>query len=140
SLLNYRHGLDARAAMQRHRMLQAGVEVLYGEERTNYPLALSVDDLGSELWLTAQMKAPYDAARICGYMHRALEGVVRALEVGPERLTVGLDILAEDERRKVVVEWNATAAAYPTETRVHELFEAQAARTPDAPAVVCGSD
>ena len=31
--------------------------------------------------------------------------------------------------------WNATAAAYPSETCIHTLFEEQAARTPDAVAV-----
>jgi non-ribosomal peptide synthetase component F len=36
----------------------------------------------------------------------------------------------------VLREWNATEAAYPREACVHELFEAQAARTPDAVAVV----
>ena len=40
------------------------------------------------------------------------------------------------ERRQVLEEWNETAAAYPREQCVHELFEEQVARTPDAMAVV----
>ena len=48
----------------------------------------------------------------------------------------GLALLSEAERQRVVEEWNATAADYPTEQCIHELFEAQAARTPDAVAVV----
>ena len=36
----------------------------------------------------------------------------------------------------MLVEWNETAAAYPSEQCLHELFAAQAARTPDAVAVV----
>ncbi|MFN5405552.1 non-ribosomal peptide synthetase, partial [Bradyrhizobium sp.] len=47
-----------------------------------------------------------------------------------------IDVLPEAERHRVLVEWNATAAAYPQDTCVHELFEAQAERTPAAVAVV----
>ena len=49
-----------------------------------------------------------------------------------------LPLLPEAERHKVLVEWNATEADYPRDTCVHELFEAQAARTPEAIAVVQG--
>ncbi len=45
-------------------------------------------------------------------------------------------LLGEEERRLVVEAWNATAADYPSDKCVHELFEAQAERTPDAVAVV----
>ena len=47
-----------------------------------------------------------------------------------------LTLLSEAERRKILVEWNATEADYPKDECIHELFEAQAARTPDAAAVV----
>src|SRR5271155_187057 len=40
------------------------------------------------------------------------------------------------ERHEIVALWNATEAEYPQDKCVHELFEAQAARTPEAIAVV----
>ncbi len=47
----------------------------------------------------------------------------------------GMPTLTDTERRRMCVEWNDTARAYPLRC-VHELFEAQAARRPDALAVV----
>jgi amino acid adenylation domain-containing protein len=41
------------------------------------------------------------------------------------------------ERHRVLVEWNATEANIPQDKCVHELIEAQAARTPEAVAAVC---
>ena len=46
-----------------------------------------------------------------------------------------LPVLTEDERTQVLVEWNRTAREYP-EVCVHHLIEEQAARTPDAVALV----
>jgi amino acid adenylation domain-containing protein len=50
-------------------------------------------------------------------------------EVAPPSLT-------EAERYQLLVEWNATQAAYPRDKCFHQLFEAQVERTPDAVAVV----
>jgi len=47
-----------------------------------------------------------------------------------------LDVLPDDHRDLVVRRWNDTAAPYPADTCLHELFEQWAARTPDATAVV----
>jgi len=49
-------------------------------------------------------------------------------------------MLTAAERRQVLEEWNATAADYPAGGCLHELFEAQAARTPDAAAVAFGGE
>jgi non-ribosomal peptide synthetase component F len=48
--------------------------------------------------------------------------------------------LDEAERHRVLVEWNATEADFPQGKCVQELFEAQAARTPEAIAVVCNGE
>ncbi|HEU0055107.1 MAG TPA: AMP-binding protein, partial [Longimicrobium sp.] len=134
SLLNYRYGgrtgRSPGAGQPRE-----GVRDVRGQERTSYPLTLSVNDLGEEFSLSAQVAAPADAERVCRMLHTALERLVEALEVAPGRAVASLDVLPEAERRVVVEEWNATEAAYPSGLCVHELFEARADRTPDAVAV-----
>ena len=40
--------------------------MLGGEERTNYPLTLSVDDLGEGFALTAQVAAPVEQSGCAG--------------------------------------------------------------------------
>jgi amino acid adenylation domain-containing protein len=136
SLLNYRHGADARDAGRRAGW--KGIRRVRAEERTNYPLTLSVDDLGARFRLQAQAPASVGAERVCALMHRALEGLVEALETAPERAVAEIDVLPPAERGRVVEEWNAAAAPFPAASAVHELFEAWAARAPDAVAVVEG--
>ena len=52
----------------------------------------------------------------------------------------GLPLLAETERRLLLEKFNDTAVDYPRDRCVHELFEAQAAKTPDAIAVAFEGD
>jgi amino acid adenylation domain-containing protein len=71
------------------------------------------------------------ARRMLGHIATLLEGFA----ADPERRISELNILTDEERRRLLVEWNSTAADYPSDRCLHELFEAQAARTPDAAAV-----
>ncbi|GAA4798635.1 hypothetical protein GCM10023220_28160 [Streptomyces ziwulingensis] len=50
-----------------------------------------------------------------------------------------LDVLTPGERDAVLARWNATARDVPA-TTLPELFRAQAARTPDAPALITGTE
>ncbi|HEX2094481.1 MAG TPA: amino acid adenylation domain-containing protein, partial [Longimicrobiaceae bacterium] len=136
SLLNYRHsggaGEEGSGGMGRGREVMRRIRV---EERTNYPVTLSVDDRAEGFGLVAKVPARVGPARVCAMMQRALEGLVEALEEAPGRPVERLDVLPEAERRQVVEEWNRTEAAYPNESCIHELFEAQAERTPAAVAL-----
>src|SRR5260370_35360358 len=58
------------------------------------------------------------------------------LAEGGERRLREISLLSDDERRRVLVEWNRTEVAYPADKTVHELFEAQVERTPEAVALV----
>ena len=73
-------------------------------------------------------------ARWLGYWVRLLEAMVADERQAVERVA----LLGAEERHRLLVEWNATATDYPREQCIHELFEAQVARTPDAVAVVFG--
>ncbi|MFD3586902.1 non-ribosomal peptide synthase/polyketide synthase [Streptomyces sp. NPDC058683] len=65
---------------------------------------------------------------------RAVRLLSRAA-AGPDLRVGDLDVLDEEERARVLTDWNATAHPVPTGT-LPELFRAQAARTPDATALV----
>ncbi|WP_084614919.1 condensation domain-containing protein, partial [Pseudomonas batumici] len=137
TLLNYRHS-SAEAVTGEAVQLWEGIEVLGGEERTNYPLILSLDDLGEGFSLNVQAVAGIGAQRVCGYMQTALEQLVQALERASTSALNSLSILPADEREQLLVGFNDTALDYPQEQTIHGLFEAQVERTPDSLAVVQG--
>ncbi|WP_246763562.1 AMP-binding protein [Rhizobium sp. 007] len=134
ALLNYRHNTPALACEADD--LLSGMEWLGGEERTNYPLTLSVEDFGEALGLTAQVAEPVSADRVCGYMQQVLEQLAEALEHAPNRPVRELDILPAAERSYLLEDLNRTAADYPSERCIHELFEQQVQKAPEAVAVV----
>ncbi|MBB4233418.1 amino acid adenylation domain-containing protein, partial [Rhizobium mongolense] len=136
ALLNYRHNTPAALAGSGAEDGLSGIEWLEEEERTNYPLALSVDDYGAALGLSAQVVEPISADRVCGYMQQVLEQLAEALEQAPDRPVRALDILPPEERTYLLEELNRTAAAYPSDLCIHELFEAQVRQAPEAVALV----
>jgi amino acid adenylation domain-containing protein len=69
--------------------------------------------------------------RMLGHLARVLEQVAANADV----LLSQLELLGEAERALVLEAWNRTDAEYPAGVCIHELFEAQAARTPDATAL-----
>ncbi|MDX2093740.1 MAG: amino acid adenylation domain-containing protein [Kofleriaceae bacterium] len=135
SLLNYRHSAVAPAAEDLAHHALAAVEWLGGEERTNFPFMVSVDDVGAELGLRVQAVEPVSADRVCAMMARALEELADALEHAPHTPVRALDVMPPDERQQLLVDWNATERDYPQDLCLHEMFEAQVDRTPAAVAV-----
>jgi amino acid adenylation domain-containing protein len=91
-----------------------------------------------------ELEFHYDAARmerstverIAGYYQTLLAAAV----ADPETLVWRLPLLSEAERRKLLVEWNQTTAAYPERECWHELFEQQALKTPERTALRCGEE
>jgi non-ribosomal peptide synthetase component F/pimeloyl-ACP methyl ester carboxylesterase len=114
-----------------------GIETLHGRDYNNYPLAVAVDDISTALVFGVQAVAPLDPLQVCELLQTAAAGLVTALETAPATPLRQVDVLGEVKRRQILAEWNDTAREIPTAT-VPELFEARAARAPDAVAVVCG--
>ncbi|WP_387468318.1 amino acid adenylation domain-containing protein, partial [Photorhabdus sp. RM323S] len=132
ALLNYRHN-DVSAISDEW---ISGIEFVGGQERTSYPFVLSVEDFGGSLGLTAQTVQPFVPERICGYMQQALESLAEALEHTPDMSVRALEILPETERTLLLTTRNVTETAYPETLCIHQLFEQQAEKTPDATALV----
>ena len=71
-------------------------------------------------------------ARMAGHWQTLLEGIV----AHPERRLGELPLLTEAERHQLLVEWNETSSDSPKDQCIHQLFEAQVERTPEAIAVI----
>ena len=72
--------------------------------------------------------------RTLGHLRTLLEGIA----TDPDRPIRELPLLTEAERRRMLVEWNDTTTPYPRDLCLQELFEQQAARSPDAVAIMDG--
>src|SRR5205085_7859075 len=76
-------------------------------------------------------------AAVCELVHTAALNIVEALETAPATPLRRAEVLPPAERRRLLVEWSGREADAPPVT-LPALFEAQVARTPDAPAVLAG--
>jgi amino acid adenylation domain-containing protein len=132
TLLNYRHN---PVALSTHEMVNDGMQLLGGAERTNYPITVSVDDHGNGFGITAQCVNGIDPQRIAAYLVTTLEALTDALENDPEHKVNRLAVLPDQERQLLEV-FNDTAADYPRDLLVHQMFERQAAARPEAVALV----
>ncbi len=70
--------------------------------------------------------------RMQGHFQTLLEGIV----ANPSKPISILPLLTKTEQRQLLVEWNHTQAEYPQDQCIHQLFEAQVEKTPDAVALV----
>ncbi|MBP5971508.1 amino acid adenylation domain-containing protein [Brasilonema sp. CT11] len=70
--------------------------------------------------------------RMSGHFVTLLEGIV----ANPEERISQLPLLTQVEQYQLLVEWNSTQAEYPADLCIHEIFEQQVERSPDAVAVM----
>jgi amino acid adenylation domain-containing protein len=141
SILNYRHNaMPVDSAADENGTGLHGIEWLGGEERTNYPLMLAVEDYGQALGLTVQVVDPVSPDRVCSLMQHALEQLAEALERAPRSPVRQLDVLPDKERQLLLERWNRTQTGYPGDRSFIAQFEAQVGQSPDAIALVFGDE
>ena len=106
-----------------------------GSEKTNYPLTIAVVP-GGEL----SIQISYDTtrfdddtvSRMMGHLQVLLLGIV----ANPNGRVYELPLLTKSEKQQLLLEWNDTQKEYPQDKCIHQLFEEQVERTPEAVAVV----
>ncbi|MEW1780513.1 amino acid adenylation domain-containing protein, partial [Streptomyces sp. NPDC086777] len=139
SLFNYRHSRRTAADTGDRRGTAGGAALLFAEDRTNYPLVLAVDDLGTGFELTVDVVAPVDPHPVCALLNTALQGLIAALEDAPQRPLRGIEILPGTELAELVTGWNDTST--PTvDATLPRLVDQWVTDTPGAVALVSGND
>ncbi|HEX8472730.1 MAG TPA: amino acid adenylation domain-containing protein, partial [Pyrinomonadaceae bacterium] len=123
-----------RESLQLPGLTLAQVEVETGAAM--FDLSLSIEETAQGLFGVWEYNADlFDAAtvrRIAGHFQTLLENIVAR----PQQRVSELSLMEEAERVRLLWEWNETGEEFPLDKCLHELFEEQAARTPDASALI----
>ena len=90
----------------------------------------SVEGMTGEICYAVDLHEAETVERLVEHLRMVLEQMVEE----PEQRIGDVSLLSGEEREQVVVEWNRTEVEYP-QSCVHELFEEQVKRTPEAVAV-----
>ena len=102
-----------------------------------FALQLTATDVGHAIALRLEFSAERFSEADMRRFLDAYRCVVADLVGRPEAPLARLNVLEEQERHRLLREWNATALPADTTRCVHELFADLAATQPDFPAVVC---
>ncbi len=101
-----------------------------------FDLTLEVGEMQGGLECTFEYSTdlfdPATIERMQGHFQTLLEGIT----ANPDQRLSDLPLMTRSERDRLLVEWNDTHKDYPSDKRIHELFEEQVERTPDSVAVV----
>ncbi|HEY0735674.1 MAG TPA: amino acid adenylation domain-containing protein, partial [Herpetosiphonaceae bacterium] len=89
-------------------------------------------ELICELEYSTDLFEPATIERMAGHFQTLVAGIVR----NPDARIAYLPLLTTTEQQQSLIDWNRSEAEYPRDAAVHQLIEAQAARTPDVPAIV----
>jgi amino acid adenylation domain-containing protein len=110
------------------------VDIDPAEAKFDLSIAIHEREGGLAGWLEhrAGLFEPATIDRLLAHWSALLDGAA----AGPGQRLSELPLLSEAERRQLVIEWNETWTPLALDRCLHELVWEQAARTPEAPAVV----
>jgi amino acid adenylation domain-containing protein len=123
-----------RSALNLEGVAAQELEISTGIAR-NFDLHLFMEDTAVLRGYVSYNQALFDAdtiRRLIGHLQNLLEGIVANCD---QRID-DLPMLTEPEKHQQLVAWNDTNAAYTKNKCIHELFENQVEKTPEAVAVV----
>jgi amino acid adenylation domain-containing protein len=111
-----------------------------GQQGAAFDLMLMMLSRGESLSAALQYNSDlFDAAtvtRIIGHFQALLESIV----ADPQQPLAELRVMSQTDETQITRSWNDTSKEYPKTAGVHDLFEQQAGRNPEAVAITCGDD
>jgi nonribosomal peptide synthetase DhbF len=114
------------------------MEAVEGDEiRVRFDLEIHAQEQDGEIRLDwVYNRDLFDLWRI-QQMAQHFQVVLEAVAASPQLEVGNIDLLEENERKQILEEWNRTARDYPHISRLTELVEKHAERSPGAMAVTC---
>ncbi|MFG6206639.1 non-ribosomal peptide synthetase [Pseudomonas retamae] len=103
---------------------------------TQFDLTLDTYEQGGKLHAALTYASDLFEAPTIERMAQHWLRLLAAMVADPSQRIGELPLLDADEQHTLVHEWNSVHADYPSSTPIHQLIEAQVARTPDAPALL----
>src|SRR5215471_13221993 len=101
-------------------------KLIYLSRKTSLEYALGRFEYNTDLFDDGTI------ARMVGHWQTLLEAIIQ----DPTLRISDLPILSENEQKQLLEQWNATQTTYPAEKCVHQLFEEQVQRRPEAVALI----
>ena len=101
---------------------------------------MEIAEIGSELEVAVEYSTELFDASTPARLLKNYQALLERIVANPKAKISQLPLLTEAERHQILVEWNQTTAEHPSERRIHELFEDQVKRTPDAVAIIFGNE
>jgi amino acid adenylation domain-containing protein len=105
-------------------------------ETAKFDLVLELTETSEGITGVLQYNTDLFDAAMMRRMAEHFRLLLRSVTANPDERISRLSLLSSDETQQLLVGWNETGADYPKDSCLHELFEKQAAKTPDAMALL----
>jgi len=112
---------------------------LLPETQAKYELRFNLQDtpqgIAGQVEYNSDLFDKSTITQLISHFQTLLSGMAES----PEQRLSELPLLSDEERQTILIDWNQTQRDYPSEACIHELFEAQVERTPEAIALTDGT-
>ncbi|MCP4147677.1 MAG: amino acid adenylation domain-containing protein, partial [bacterium] len=127
-----------------HQDIATGIDITGGRSKNNvrhtkeetetiskFDLTLDQTIAGEKIVFTIEYSVKLFKKETIQRITRYLKKTIAAIPAKPETRIMEIDIIPEEEKKRILIGFNDTAAEYPRAKTIHRLFEEQVRKTPD---------
>ncbi|HLP47541.1 MAG TPA: amino acid adenylation domain-containing protein, partial [Candidatus Kapabacteria bacterium] len=111
----------------------------YENKTTKFDLTLTVMEVEEKLLFTFEYSTKLFREENIKRFTRYFKNILRGIIKNKDRRISNFEIITEEEKKRILFDFNDTEREYPGDKTIHQLFEEQSARTPNHIAIV-GAD
>jgi putative pyridoxal-dependent aspartate 1-decarboxylase len=120
----------------RQKNIDLEIENFNSFEKTNYPLTLTIIPYEEILLKIASNNSDRFDSNTITQMLGHLQTLLESMVANQQQRLSELPMITKPEQHQLLVEWNNTKVKYSQDQCIHQLFESQVEKTPDAIAVM----